>query len=114
MGTFSGCGSDRDSDSNTIERPPKYGVRFGNVAGLGSATTDKQLPTNYNRNRRTSVSAESLNPASASDSKWTPPSHPKTAEQWSRLQHAVAGKFPFSQLDDKQAAQVLGALQEKP
>src|SRR5215469_6682439 len=79
MGSFSGCGSDRDSDSKTIERPPKYGVKFGNVAGSGSATTDKQLPTNYNLNRRTSVSAESLNPASASDSNWTPPSYPKTA-----------------------------------
>ena len=92
---------------------------FGNFAGFGSATApastaDQQLPTNYNLNRRTSVSAESLNPASASDSNWTPPSYPKTAEQQSRLQHAVAGNFLFSHLDDEQAAQVLDALQEKP
>jgi cAMP-dependent protein kinase regulator len=40
--------------------------------------------------------------------------YPKTAEQLSRLQHAITGNFLFSHLDDEQAAQVLGALQEIP
>ena len=107
-----------DKTANTASQPS---TAFGNFTGFGStaaaapaSTTDQHLPTNYNLNRRTSVSAESLNPASASDSNWTPPSYPKTAEQQSRLQHAVAGNFLFSHLDDEQAAQVLDALQEKP
>jgi cAMP-dependent protein kinase regulator len=107
--------SDRDKMASPSSQPS---TSFGNFTGFGSSmapasTTDQQLPTNYNLNRRTSVSAESLNPASASDSNWTPPSYPKTAEQQSRLQHAVAGNFLFAHLDDEQAAQVLGALQEK-
>lgn len=71
------------------------------------------LPTNYNFNRRTSVSAESMNPADASSENWTPPNHPKTADQRARLQRAVAGNFIFSNLDEEQTAQVLGALVEK-
>jgi cAMP-dependent protein kinase regulator len=109
--------------------PPSSSSGFGNFGGFGAATgskgtvppssgaasggTDQQFPTNYNLNRRTSVSAESLNPASASDGSWTPPFHRKTAEQQSRLQKAVQGNFLFSHLDDEQSAQVLGALQEK-
>lgn len=109
---------------------PSSAGAFGNFAGFGAAagskgTTppsagsqmppapDQQFPTNYNLNRRTSVSAESLNPASASDGNWTPPFHRKTAEQQARLQKAVQGNFLFSHLDDEQSAQVLGALQEK-
>ncbi|KAL1610068.1 hypothetical protein SLS60_001733 [Paraconiothyrium brasiliense] len=103
---------------------------FGNFAGFGGfgdsvksrpqpsgaiGPPDAQnLPNNYNLNRRTSVSAESLNPASSDHSDWTPPRHPKSEEQQARLREAVAGNFLFSHLDDDQSSQVLGALQEKP
>ncbi|CAI6342429.1 unnamed protein product [Periconia digitata] len=103
---------------------------FGNFAGFsGSAGAVKppqsqppsanphepqSFPNNYNLNRRTSVSAESLNPASSANDNWVPPFHPKTDEQQARLRSAVAGNFLFSHLDDEQSAQVLGALQEKP
>ncbi|PVH98000.1 camp-dependent protein kinase regulatory subunit [Periconia macrospinosa] len=103
---------------------------FGNFAGFsGSAGAVKppqsqppssnsrepqNFPNNYNLNRRTSVSAESLNPASSANDNWSPPYHPKSAEQQARLRSAVAGNFLFSHLDDEQSAQVLGALQEKP
>ena len=100
---------------------------FGNFAGFAasakanrsqppsSSPADPQtFPSNYNMNRRTSVSAESLNPASSANDNWTPPFHHKTEEQQARLKAAVSGNFLFSHLDDEQSAQVLGALQEKP
>jgi cAMP-dependent protein kinase regulator len=63
--------------------------------------------------RRTSVSAESLNPTSSANDNWTPPFHAKTTEQQQRLKAAVAHNFLFTHLDEEQASQVLGALQEK-
>jgi cAMP-dependent protein kinase regulator len=73
----------------------------------------QDFPTNYNRNRRTSVSAESLVPTAVED-EWSPPIHPKTREQMARLKAAVSKNFLFSHLDDEQDSQVLLALVEKP
>ena len=105
---------------------------FANFGGFGSSSTrrtanqttmasnpqsppadNQSFPNNYNMNRRTSVSAESLNPTSSANDNFIPPHHAKTAEQQSRLRAAVASNFLFSHLDDEQSAQVLGALQEK-
>lgn len=72
------------------------------------------LPNNYALGRRTSVSAESLNPTSAGTDGWTPPHHPKTDDQLSRLRTAVSSNFLFSHLDDEQFTTVLDALVEKP
>lgn len=72
------------------------------------------FPAHYGMGRRTSVSAESLNPTASSNDNWTPPFHPKTAEQLARLKSSIAGNFLFNHLDDEQSAQVLGALVEKP
>ncbi|EAU34971.1 cAMP-dependent protein kinase regulatory subunit [Aspergillus terreus NIH2624] len=60
--------------------------------------------------RRTSVSAESLNPTSAGADSWVPPYHAKTTDQLSRLKTAVSGNFLFSHLDDDQFKTVLDAL----
>ncbi|KAF2278956.1 camp-dependent protein kinase A regulatory subunit [Westerdykella ornata] len=97
---------------------------FGNFLGFGASKSTHQhqfadadsqtFPTNYNLNRRTSVSAESLNPASSAHDNWSPPYHHKSEEQLARLKTAVSGNFLFSHLDDDQFSQVLGALQEKP
>ncbi|MCJ1347607.1 hypothetical protein MMC31_005835 [Peltigera leucophlebia] len=72
------------------------------------------FPSNYNMTRRTSVSAESLNPTHSQNDNWKPPFHPKTPDQLSRLKAAVSSNFLFSQLDDEQSGLVLGALVEKP
>lgn len=94
--------------SQSLKSPPP-------AASAGQAGMDPQnFPSNYNMNRRTSVSAESLNPSSSSNDNWTPPYHQKTADQQTRLRAAVSGNFLFSHLDDEQSTQVLGALQEKP
>lgn len=97
--------------------PPAPSSTFGNFEGFGStvdSSEPKNLPNNYNLNRRTSVSAESLSPAGANDDNWKPPFHDKSNEQKSRLKHAVTSNFLFSHLDEDQSALVLGALQEKP
>ncbi|KAF1983320.1 camp-dependent protein kinase-like protein regulatory subunit [Aulographum hederae CBS 113979] len=85
------------------------------AASAGTGAMDSQsFPSNYNMNRRTSVSAESLNPQSSVNDNWTPPFHKKTADQQQRLRAAVSGNFLFAHLDDEQSTAVLGALQEKP
>jgi cAMP-dependent protein kinase regulator len=111
---------------NTMDNhsPPPSASAFGNFTGFGAKGTavppssgpadPQSLPSNYNLNRRTSVSAESLNPTASADDNWKPPHHNKTDDQNARLKKAVAGNFLFSHLDDEQSAQVLGALQEKP
>lgn len=87
--------------------PPSSGPHLSPDSAHG------EFPSNYNRNRRTSVSAESLAPATSED-EWSPPVHPKTSDQTARLKVAVSGNFLFSHLDEEQFAQVLFALVEKP
>ncbi|PNS19137.1 cAMP-dependent protein kinase regulatory subunit [Sphaceloma murrayae] len=82
-------------------------------ASAGAMDAPQSFPSNYNLNRRTSVSAESLAPSANEDSSWKPPRYPKTTEQENRLRAAVSQNFLFTHLDDEQGAQVLGALQER-
>lgn len=82
--------------------------------GRPAGSAQHGFPNNYALGRRTSVSAESLNPSSAGADSWTPPCHPKTDEQLARLKTAVSGNFLFSHLDDEQFKTVLDALVEKP
>ena len=96
--------------------PPGAGSAFRPTQLSSADPNDPSLPRNYNYNRRTSVSAESLTPTSnsQSDPNWKPPYHAKTPEQLSRLRSAVSANFLFSHLDDDNAHVVLGALVEKP
>ncbi|KAL8695211.1 MAG: hypothetical protein Q9218_000249 [Villophora microphyllina] len=80
---------------------------------LGVNDGDSGLPSNYSLGRRTSVSAESLNP-SAADDNWKPPYHAKSADQLDRLKSSVSSNFLFSHLADESSSVVLGALVEKP
>jgi cAMP-dependent protein kinase regulator len=86
----------------------------GELAPLPTRSAQQGFPSNYALGRRTSVSAESLNPTEAGSDSWTPPHHPKTEEQVSRLKSAVSSNFLFSHLDDDQFTTVLNALVEKP
>lgn len=97
-----------------------FGSPFGgDGAGEGppssfKATSSEGFPAHYGMGRRTSVSAESLNPTASSNDNWSPPFHSKTNDQIQRLKKSISGNFLFSHLDDEQSAQVLGALVEKP
>ncbi|POS86454.1 hypothetical protein EPUL_001706, partial [Erysiphe pulchra] len=85
------------------------------VAQAFKLSSSDGLPERYEMGRRTSVSAESLNPTfSSKNSTWTPPYHKKTEDQLERLKKSILGNFLFSHLDDEQCNQVLGALMEKP
>ncbi|CAG8065859.1 unnamed protein product [Penicillium salamii] len=86
----------------------------GELAPLPARSAQQGFPSNYALGRRTSVSAESLNPTEAGSESWSPPHHPKSEEQVSRLKSAVSNNFLFSHLDDDQFTTVLHALVEKP
>jgi cAMP-dependent protein kinase regulator len=97
-----------------------FGHSFGGDAGGDGPpssfkpTSGEGFPAHYGLGRRTSVSAESLNPTASSNDNWTPPFHKKGQDQLERLRKAISGNFLFSHLDDEQSSQILGALVEKP
>ncbi|EDN94662.1 hypothetical protein SS1G_10536 [Sclerotinia sclerotiorum 1980 UF-70] len=99
---------------------PSFGASFGGDASAGEfppssfKPASEGFPEHYGMGRRTSVSAESLNPTASSNDNWSPPFHQKTSDQVARLKKSISGNFLFSHLDDEQSAQVLGALVEKP
>ncbi|KAI5300659.1 hypothetical protein KEM55_005915 [Ascosphaera atra] len=82
----------------------------------GDVVTDQpeHYPPPYVLGRRTSVSAESMNPATCSADSWAPPHHPKTPEQLARLEKSIASNILFRNLDEEQMRTVLDALVEKP
>ncbi|KAL8732216.1 MAG: hypothetical protein Q9166_002964 [cf. Caloplaca sp. 2 TL-2023] len=112
-----------DNDSASPFSGSNNNFSFGQNASAGSGPSsffrlgvndgDGGLPTNYSMARRTSVSAESLNP-SAADDNWKPPYHAKSADQIDRLKSSVSSNFLFSHLPDESSSVVLGALVEKP
>jgi len=125
-----GSSSNNNSMSSANNSSQAASSGFGNVqnAGFGASSfgasgtftgqrmppiSGNTLPTNYNFNRRTSVSAESMNPTDNASDNWSPPFHQKTPEQLTRLRKAIAANFIFSHLDDEQNNQVIGALVEK-
>ncbi|KAL8968903.1 MAG: hypothetical protein Q9183_002255 [Haloplaca sp. 2 TL-2023] len=108
-GPFSGSNSNfsfGQSNAHAGSQPPSS-FRLGVNDGDGG------LPSNYALGRRTSVSAESLNP-SAADDNWKPPYHAKSDDQLARLKSSVSSNFLFSHLADESSSLVLGALVEKP
>ncbi|KAH3685421.1 hypothetical protein WICPIJ_003606 [Wickerhamomyces pijperi] len=69
------------------------------------------IPTTFNINRRTSVSAETLNPNGIKDD-WKPPVFEKSPEQLQRLSNSVVKNFLFSSLDQDSLSTVIAALKE--
>jgi cAMP-dependent protein kinase regulator len=109
-----------EEDENDPRTPPAstfsspFGGPFGGDASADPSFHSDNYPAQYNFNRRTSVSAESLKPSADTYDNWTPPFHEKTPEQLERLKKAIEGNFLFSHLEDEQSSQILGALVEKP
>lgn len=106
---FGGDGASSHAD------PFSFGSTAGNPPSADFRSPAIDFPSNYNMTRRTSVSAESLNPTHLSQNdNWKPPFHAKTPDQLSRLKASVSSNFLFSHLDEEQFNLVLGALVEKP
>jgi cAMP-dependent protein kinase regulator len=104
----------RSPFQNTADEEGEQEGELAELAPLPARSAQQGFPSNYALGRRTSVSAESLNPTEAGSESWSPPHHPKTEEQVSRLKSAVSSNFLFSHLDDDQFLTVLNALVEKP
>ncbi|KAJ3116648.1 hypothetical protein HDU96_009101 [Phlyctochytrium bullatum] len=66
---------------------------------------------NYNRGRRTSVSAESMAPST--DANYERVVIPKTDEQRSRIDASIRSNFLFRACDEEQYADVVAAMSEK-
>lgn len=69
-------------------------------------------PANLSSHRRTSVSAEAINPHTFNEN-WTPPVHQLTPSQLQRLNTSVARNFLFQQLDEESLKTIIFALEEK-
>jgi cAMP-dependent protein kinase regulator len=129
-GAISKVMEEDENDTITSPTTPSFGFSKGGGSAFGGsfggdasgegppssfkATSGEGFPAHYGMGRRTSVSAESLNPTASSNDNWTPPFHPKSEDQIARLKKSISGNFLFSHLDDEQSSQVLGALVEKP
>jgi cAMP-dependent protein kinase regulator len=129
-GTISKVVEEEENDTITSPTTPSFAFTKGGSSTFGAPfggdasgdgppssfkpTSSEGFPAHYGMGRRTSVSAESLNPTASSNDNWSPPFHSKSEDQIARLKKSISGNFLFSHLDDEQSAQVLGALVEKP
>jgi cAMP-dependent protein kinase regulator len=68
-------------------------------------------PTNYNRGRRTSVSAESMAPST--NQNFVKAVIPKTPAQAERIKASISNNFLFRNLDEEQYLDVVNAMVEK-
>jgi cAMP-dependent protein kinase regulator len=129
-GAISKVMEEDESDTITSPTAPNFSFPTGGSSAFGSSfggdaagdmppssfkpTGGEGFPAHYGMGRRTSVSAESLNPTASSNDNWSPPFTQKSEEQIARLKKSISSNFLFSHLDDEQSSQVLGALVEKP
>ncbi|KAK9447552.1 cyclic nucleotide-binding-like protein [Limtongia smithiae] len=81
------------------------------AAALPSTPSVPPLPINFNANRRTSVSGESLSPTAGS-AHWRPRTIPKSPEQIERLNRIIQQNFLLRDLDDEAHNTVLAVLEE--
>lgn len=102
---------DSSSDLPPDEPSPRQASGVPAAANAASApTTPIGIPLNYNLGRRTSVSAESLDPSQATPMAKTV--IPKSASQRARIEASIKGNLLFRNLDDEQHADVLNAMKE--
>ncbi|CUM67261.1 uncharacterized protein PRCAT00004954001 [Priceomyces carsonii] len=73
----------------------------------------KQIPVAFNANRRTSVSAEAMNPDKFKTDSWKPPKNDLTPKQRDELGNSLSSNFLFRQLEDDSRTTVLEALTKK-
>ncbi|RLV93615.1 cAMP-dependent protein kinase regulatory subunit [Spathaspora sp. JA1] len=72
-----------------------------------------KIPIAFNANRRTSVSAEALNPAKLKSESWKPPVNKLSPEEEATLAQNLKNNFLFKQLDAQSKRTVLAALSSR-
>ena len=77
-----------------------------------SSLSSPKLPVNVSINRRTSVSAESIQPNQQPDQQQNKVIIPKTDDQRNRIQKSLVGNFLFKHLESEQYNDVLNAMKE--
>ncbi|GAA6060998.1 hypothetical protein JCM10212_000684 [Sporobolomyces blumeae] len=110
--------TDDDSDVEDPRDDPNYhparaGGPFGGSSGSGgpgAALGGGGIPAAYNLGRRTSVSAESLDPSASNALPKTV--IPKTPSQRARIEASIANNLLFRNLDEDQHNDVLNAMKE--
>ncbi|CCG83066.1 cAMP-dependent protein kinase regulatory subunit [Taphrina deformans PYCC 5710] len=73
--------------------------------------SSESYPQNYNANRRTSVSAESMLPSA--DNTYQKVVIPKSEKQYARIDKSISRNLLFKNLDEEQLKDVLDAMSEK-
>lgn len=73
----------------------------------------QKIPVAFNANRRTSVSAEALNPAKLKSESWKPPVNNLSTTEEETLANNLKNNFLFKQLDANSKKTVIAALQQK-
>lgn len=111
---------DEDAELKSQQSKPKtdsfgfFNLKYDpNAASNNSTNSLTNNTPNFNANRRTSVSAEALNPNTFSNDNWKPPVHQLSHEQLTRLNASVIKNFLFSQLDGDSLRTIIFALEEK-
>lgn len=101
--------------SGPTSTPPNTSSSGGPTSGTTSSSSSSKtkIPIAFNANRRTSVSAEALNPDKFKDESWKPPINDLSADQKLALNRTLAQNFLFKQLDDNSKKTVIHALSEK-
>lgn len=80
----------------------------------GAAKGDSHnIPVAFNANRRTSVSAEALNPDRFKQDSWKPPKNNLSEAQKNELAKTLSSNFLFNQLDNQSKRTVVDALVKK-
>ncbi|RUS14813.1 cyclic nucleotide-binding-like protein, partial [Jimgerdemannia flammicorona] len=102
--------SDQDDDDEE-EEPDDIEEDEGHDEFPTSLPIPLTVPVNYNRGRRTSVSAESMAPTTGQA--FDKVVIPKTSEQRARIEASIANNFLFKNLDEDQYGDVVNAMTEK-
>lgn len=100
---------DSDEDVYDPRDNPNYNAATGTTTSV-SGESDSGIPEGYNLGRRTSVSAESLDPNSAAQLPKVV--IPKTPSQRARIEASISKNLLFRNLDEDQHVDVLNAMKE--
>jgi cAMP-dependent protein kinase regulator len=108
-GAISKVMEEDENDTITSPTTPSFGFSKGGGSAFGGsfggdasgegppssfkATSGEGFPAHYGMGRRTSVSAESLNPTASSNDNWTPPLPPKIRRSDRAVEEIYLGEF---------------------
>lgn len=104
----------KPKNENTAEVDPNSPSSAPALApDAAQAKPATRLPKAFNANRRSSVSAEAMNPDKFKSDSWKPPVNDLTAEQRLELSKTLSLNFLFQQLDSTSKTTVVAALIKK-